>query len=188
MLMLRINLATRPFYNERVIHLALGGIGVAAALVLATGIVEVTALVEQRVALIRTAEQDEAAAEAMTAQAQAVRQQVGDVELARITEAAGEANWLIDRRLFSWTEFFNHIEETLPPGVMLTSIRPDVEAGAVQVAIGVIGRRVPDIDAFIAALEATGAFADVLAREEEVTDDGMYRTLLIGRYVAEARS
>ena len=39
------------------------------------------------------------------------------------------------------------------------------------------------IFAFIEQLEATGAFADVLPIEEEMTDEGMYRTILLGRYV-----
>jgi hypothetical protein len=32
-------------------------------------------------------------------------------------------------------------------------------------------------------LEATGAFAEMLARQEEATDDGMYRSSLNGRYI-----
>lgn len=186
--MLRVNLSTQPFYNERLVHLLLGLVGVAAALVCVSGVVQVTNLSRARTALIETAERDEAAAEALVAEALSRRQGVGDVDLSRVVAATDEANWLIDQRVFSWTAFFNHIEETLPRGVMLTSVRPRVEAGAIDVAIGVIGRRVADIDEFIAALEGTGAFADVLAREEEVTDEGMYRTLLVGRYVPEAAS
>ena len=41
-----------------------------------------------------------------------------------------------------------------------------------------------EIDAFIEALEATGAFTDVLAREQEMTDEGTYRALLVGRYLS----
>ena len=117
-----------------------------------------------------------------------MRQQVGEGELARVVAATDEANWLIDQRVFSWTAFFNHIEETLPGGVMLTSVRPDADGEMISVAMGVVGQSVSAIDEFIAALEGTGAFVDVLAREEEVTDEGMYRTLLVGRYVPEAAS
>ena len=120
----------------------------------------------------------------MAAEAVELRRQLGDADLARVVAATGEANGLIDRRLFSWTAFFNHIEQTLPAGVMLMSVRPDADAGTITVAIGVIGRRVSDIDSFIGNLEATGAFADMLAREEQVTDEGTYRTLLVGRYLA----
>ena len=34
-------------------------------------------------------------------------------------------------------------------------------------------------------LEESGLFADVLAREEEMLDDGMYRARLAGRYRAD---
>ena len=43
------------------------------------------------------------------------------------SRAAQEANALIDQRTFSWTELFNQIEATLPPDVMLTSVRPAVQ-------------------------------------------------------------
>ena len=46
---------------------------------------------------------------------------------------AREANRLIDQRTFSWTEFFNHIEETLPPDVMLTSVRPIFNDGVTTI-------------------------------------------------------
>ena len=124
----------------------------------------------------------------MAAEALRVGQRVGDGALAQVEAATNEANWLIDQRVFSWTAFFPPIEEPLPRGVMLTSVRPEADEGTISVAIGVIGRQVVDIDAFIRELEGTGAFEEVLAREEEVTDEGMYRTLLVGRYHPEAAS
>ena len=43
---------------------------------------------------------------------------------------------------------------------MLTAVRPEHGAGGVSVAVGVVGRRVADIDEFIGRLEETGVFAD----------------------------
>ena len=45
-----------------------------------------------------------------------------------------------------------------------------------------IGKRVDDIDAFMNRLEATDAFKGVLSRSEELTEQGMYRAVLNGRY------
>ena len=69
---------------------------------------------------------------------------------------------------------------------MLTSVRPDFQAEDPDVIMGVLAKSVEDIDSFIEQLESTGAFADVLSREEEITDEGMYRAILRGRYVASA--
>ncbi len=184
--MIHVNLSTRPFYNERVVHLVLGLVGLAAGALFVAGLLQAATLSRERGVLVALAERDEGAAAAADAAAADLRRQVRDEDLQRLVEAAGEANSLIERRVFSWTELFNRIEQTLPAGVMLTSVRPDIAAGDATVAIGVLGRGVADIDAFIDRLEATGTFAGMLAREESVTDAGTYRTLLVGRYLPAA--
>ena len=184
--MIHVNLSTRPFYNERVVHLVLGLVGLAAGALFIAGLLQAATLSRERGVLVALAERDEGAAAAADVSAADLRRQVRDEDLQRLVEAAGEANSLIERRVFSWTELFNRIEQTLPAGVMLTSVRPDIAAGDATVAIGVLGRGVADIDAFIDRLEATGTFAGMLAREESVTDAGTYRTLLVGRYLPGA--
>ena len=99
---------------------------------------------------------------------------------------ARAANTLIDRRVFSWTEFFNRIESTLPADVMLTSVRPEIEPDEMAVSMGVLGRRVEGIETFINQLEATGAFAELLPLTEEPTNDGLYRAAVRGRYLQSA--
>ena len=180
--MIHVNLSTRPFYNERVVHLVLGVVGLAAGAVFVAGLLQVATLSRERGVLAAVAERNEGAVQAAAAAAEGLRRQIREEDRQRLVEAAGEANSLIERRLFSWTEFFNRIEQTLPASVMLTSVRPDIAAGDVTVAIGVLGRGVADIDTFIDRLEATGAFTGMLAREESVTDAGIYRTLLVGSY------
>ena len=130
--------------------------------------------------------QDEAAAREMVGETEAVRLQIDGAELRVVTDAVREANGLIGLRMFSWTELFNRIETTLPPDVMLTSVRPEVDGEYVSVAMVVLGRRIEAIDRFIEALEATGSFEELLARQEEATDDGMFRTVLRGRYLGVA--
>ena len=43
---------------------------------------------------------------------------------------ARQANDLIDRRTFSWTELFNRFETTLPDDVRITAVRPKLDAEA----------------------------------------------------------
>ena len=43
-----------------------------------------------------------------------------------MASAAREANLLIDRRTFSWTELFNQFEATLPADVRISTITPHI--------------------------------------------------------------
>ena len=181
--MLRTNLATRPFYNERVVHLGLGVLTTVSMVLLLVGGVRFRALAAEHAALTASAERDEQRASEVRQQTIALQRESGTRDVELLATAASEANRLIDQRGFSWTEFLNLIEATLPSDVRLTALRPNVEEGDVTVSIAVIGRNVMAINAFIEQLEATGAFADVLPIEEEITDDGMFRTILLGRYV-----
>jgi hypothetical protein len=186
--MLRTNLATRPFYNERFVHVLLG---VAFALVAALTVFNVTRLAglsSKQSALAAEASRDERRAADLTSRAAAIRRSIDPKALARVTDAAIEANALIDARAFSWTALFNDIESTLPATVMLTSISPSVskDREGVLVRFIVIGRTVEGIDTFIEKLEGTGRFHHVIAPAEEFTDDGLYRTTIEGTYLQTA--
>lgn len=180
--MLRTNLATRPFYNERVAQLVLAVAGAAALALLAAGIARGVDVARSHAALTAAAEAAERETAQLAGRTSSVRRAIEAGEVESIVDAVAEANRLVDQRTFSWTEFFNVIDRTLPSGVMLTAIRPEHGEDGVSVAVGVIGRRIADIDEFIGLLEGTGVFADVLAREEEMLEDGMYRARLAGRY------
>ncbi len=135
----------------------------------------------------RQADQAEAQAAQLLAQAQQIRQTVNRTQLAAVQVAAQEANRLIDQRAFSWTDLFNRFERTLPGDVRIASVTPQVDQqGRMLVAVSVQSRRVEDLDAFILALEKTGAFRDVLSREEQASDDGTLLSVIQGYYVRSA--
>ena len=180
--MLRTNLATRPFYNERAVHVVLGGLALAAGLVLVTSGVRLSVLLQERATLTAAAESNEEQAPEILNQTAMLQRGAGTMELDLLAADSVEANRLIDQRAFSWTDFLNRIEATLPNDVMLTSVRPEVVDGGVGAQVGIISQTVGAIDRFIERLEGTGAFADVLSREEEMTDDGLYRAVLYGQY------
>ena len=184
--MLRTNLATRPFYNERAVHVALVLVGALVVAVTISNVTRIVALSGRHTDLGLQVSSDEAAAREMSSQTEAVQQEIDGAELQAVSAAVREANALIGLRMFSWTELFNRIETTLPPDVMMTSVRPEVDGERVSVSMVVVGRRVDAIDEFIEALEATGSFEGLLARQEEATADGMYRTMLRGRYLRTA--
>lgn len=178
-----MNLATRPFYNDRAVHLVLGVLGLAVVAVLAAGAVRLVELSRTQRALTLeadAAERETAAVSNRTARLE--REMPGDA-LAALAAAAEEVNRLVERRLFSWTAFFNVIERTLPAGVMLTAVRPDTDDEGTSVDLAVVGRTVADVEDFIRRLEESGVLADVLARQGERNDEGMYRAQLRGRLV-----
>ena len=186
--MLRSNLATRPFYNERAAHVV---IGLAAALVLAItvlNVVRIVSLSRQNTELSARVNADRAEAERLTGEAARIRKTINQDELAAVVGAAQEANALIDQRTFSWTEFFNKIESTLPPGVMLTSVRPSFKADVTNVAMSVLAREAVDLEDFMDQLEETGAFTDVVPASQDRTDDGLVRAVIEGIYVRPAQA
>ncbi len=184
--MLRTNLATRPFYNERIARAALGVAAVLASAMLAGGVVRLVDLAGRNGDLNARMDQAARTAADLAARATEAQRAVTPQELAALADATREANTLITQRTFSWTDFFNRIETTLPPDVMVTEVRPDIEPGMVEVAMGVLGRRLESINRFVTALETSGAFIDVLNRQVELTEDGMYRAVLRGRYLESA--
>ena len=181
--MLRANLATRPFYNERAIHLLLA---VAAIIVLAITVLNVSRIVtlsQRSTELSSRTNAERSEASRLSAEAVRIRRTINKEELTVVVNAAQEANALIDQRTFSWTEFFNQIEATIPPDVMLTSVRPSFKDGVTSVSMIVLGRQIADIDEFIEKLETTGYFEDLIPASSEKTDDGLWRATINSVYV-----
>ena len=180
--MLKLNLATRPFYNERVIDSVLLLLGIVALVLMVAGGRTVFQLSNTYTDVVRMAELSETQDGTVTQEMVALNQSVSEDELEALRLSAAEANRLIDHRVFSWTELFNIIEQTLPNRVMLTGLRPIRNSGSMTLTIGVIGERITDIEQFIEDLEATGSVGNVLARQEQRTEDGMYSAQLIGEF------
>jgi hypothetical protein len=101
--MLRTNLSTRPFYNERALQ---GVIGVAAAIAVVLTLFNVTQIVlltRRQSALSSQATAAEARAAELRAKAARTRQTLNANQIDTISGAAREANIIIGQRLFSWT-------------------------------------------------------------------------------------
>ena len=180
--MLRSNLSTRPFYNERAVQLLLL---VAALIVIGLTVFNVSRIVSlsrQNTELSSQSQREREEAERLRAEAAAIRRGINQAELKTIVTAAQEANILIDQRTFSWTEFFNRIEETLPADVMLTEVQPSFHEDQTIVSMTVLGRRTEDVDEFVEKLEATGAFQDPLPKQHDTTEDGLTRVLITSTY------
>lgn len=184
--MLRSNLATRPFYNERLVHWLLGLAGLLVVLATVYNVSEYLRLSGRQGGLAADAARDEAMARTLQARATDARRRIDPKGLQKISAQANEANGIIDARTFSWTALFDDIEATLPPTVMLTSITPSIDADGAIVRFTVIGKTVDAIDSFVERLEATKRFAGVLPETQSVNDDGNIQTTIRGRYLTTA--
>jgi Tfp pilus assembly protein PilN len=184
---IRTNLSTRPFYNERLVQLWLA--------ILALAVVAATAFNASRVLrysrsdtrLATQASHDEARAADLRQQAARLRASVDPRQVDFAAADAREANDLIDRRTFSWTELFNRFETTLPDEVRIVSVRPRVEPGrGIVLTISVTARGVDDVNTFIQNLEASGAFVNVRPAEEHNDESGMLLSNLEAVYLPSA--
>jgi Tfp pilus assembly protein PilN len=184
--MLRGNLATRPFYNERVVQLLLVLAGVIVIALTAFNISRILSLSNQNTGLASRVSSERAEAERLRAEAAAIRRGINQAELKTIVTAAQEANMLIDQRTFSWTEFFNHIEKTLPPDVMLTEVKPSFQENETIISMAVLWRRAEDVDDFIVKLENTGAFDQVLPKLRDTNEEDLARVLITCVYRGNA--
>lgn len=185
--MLRTNLSTRPFYNERAVRAALGGVAVIAAGLTLFNAIEIIRLRSQDSEARQTIARNDEQSRQLREQAQGIRRSIDQAKLAVVQAAAGEANALIDRRTFSWTELLNQFQRTLPADVRISGVLPKVETdGRVLVDISVISRRIEDLEQFMDAMEKTGVFSGVLSRNDRPTESGTLESELQAYYLPAA--
>lgn len=181
--MLRTNLSTRPFYNERLVR-GLLAVGIFIVLALAVfNAIEILMLSQRQSALGRQADTAETRARELRAHAVRTRQAVDAKQIEAMSGAAREANAIIGQRLFSWTDLLNRLETTLPDNARITSLRPRVERDAtITVVMTVTGRTNEDIEVFMANLDATKVFTQVFASEDRRSEEGLVQAVVEGKY------
>ena len=182
--MLRTNLATRPFYNERAVQAVLGLFVLIVVAATAFNAIELLRLTSSQRTLGAHAVQSEAEAARLRTEAAAIRAQINPKDLETVASAAREANGIIDQRAFSWTQLLGDFERTLPDDVRITSVQPRLtQEGQFKIDMTVQARRPEDLDMFIENLEKTKAFVNVTPLEEQTTQDGLLESVVEGTYV-----
>ena len=185
--MLRTNLSTRPFYNVRAVQVALSTLAAIVLGITLFNAIRIVTLMTSQQTLGANADEAEREAARLLADASRIRAQINPTELETVANAAREANDLIDQRAFSWTELFTQFEATLPDDVRITAVQPRLEKGVFIVGVAVEARRAEDLDAFIEALEETGAFRNVLATATQSNDNDLLEAIVEGVYEPPSR-
>ena len=177
--MIRNNLSTRPFYNVAAVRfwLLVGVVVVVAAT--AFNVLQVLRHSNSNTELVTRASNDEASTAVQRKQAAALRASVDAAQVDLVSVDARQANVLIDRRTFSWTDLFNRFERTLPDDVRITSVHPliDKQRGIV-LTVNVLARSVDDVNRFMENLDKTASFLDLHSRQEQTTEEGFIESSL----------
>jgi hypothetical protein len=175
--MLRTNLSTRPFYNERLVRVVLGLITLVAIGLAGYNVVRIVALRSQGAEARGQADAATREANRLRGEAQQTinREQLAAVQTAHVESADRPARLLVDRAV----QPVRHLP------LMFASPRSPANRH-VRAHAGVFGAQGRGLDAFIDALEKTGAFREVLSRQEEAQEDGTLRSVIQGYYRATA--
>jgi Tfp pilus assembly protein PilN len=183
--MLRTNLSTRPFYNERVVQIVLAAAAVLVVAVALYNAAQFRSLSARYEQLLGRVGDEERRAAGLRTDAERARRSVDRAQLETVAAAAREANGLIDQRTFSWTELLNRLESTLPGDVRVQTIRPSTDReGRLSISMIVLGHRAEDIQQFVEQLQAKGGFEHVYTTSETTNPQGLLEVVLQGRYRA----
>jgi Tfp pilus assembly protein PilN len=173
MMRLTVNLARRPAENLRRVRVVWGGaLAVLGALFVALA---TTALVGWLSTRHIQAETDGLRAQIAPLEQAAVRERtpLHDPRVRQVLDRAQMFNQLIARKSISWTRLFERLEEILPPGVELVSLRPMQRNGDNAVDLRLAGESLgPAID-FVRRLEASPDFTQArIVGENEISRTG----------------
>ncbi|HSD26384.1 MAG TPA: PilN domain-containing protein [Vicinamibacteria bacterium] len=179
-----LNLARRPFRNERLPTLALAAGCVGLALATAWH-----ALVARDLA---PRPSRDVASEVVAIEKEIDELRVESVQLRKVAAPPERIKeWtavkrLVDRRMFSWTGLFAALEEALPPAVRLVSVSPTGEGGQPELRLVAVGRSNEDALALMASLQAHPQFEGAFLNGWTEGREGFDITCTV-RYTPRAR-
>jgi Tfp pilus assembly protein PilN len=93
------------------------------------------------------------------------------------------ANQLLEKRMFSWTQFLTGLEQAIPPRLALSSVRLD--AGGTNVHLTGTAMALEDITAFTVGLQDHPTFKDPVLAQHRVGQNGLVEFDVTLRYRRE---
>ncbi|MBS0156471.1 MAG: PilN domain-containing protein [Nitrospira sp.] len=100
--------------------------------------------------------------------------------LKRLSSEVDLANQLLEKRTFSWTTFLTELERTIPPRLVLTSVRLDQSSKTVQLTGTAVS--LEDIMAFTVGLHNHATFKDPVLAQHRVGSNGLVEFDVSVRY------
>jgi len=162
-----LNLASRPFRNERSPRVLYAALWFAVVLV--------TIVHGTFAARLRPSRTEERRAELARLEGKLERMRAREAAPATAVDAATLVRWrglkeLVDQRAFSWTLLLSDLEPLVPPGVRITSLSPKPHpSGLVSLELEALARSPEQVLEFVTALEREPQFEDVYPLSVEDT-------------------
>jgi hypothetical protein len=179
-----LNLATQPFRNETLPAVLFGTASFVLLAVTVHHAFVVRGLLPARTSqLHKEVAALEEEAERLRAEARAVKTANPEP---RVVAEWGVLKDLVDRRTFSWTGLFAHLEQVLPREVRLVSIAPDVEKGEVTLEITAVARPPQAGLGLVGLLEGRREFEDVYPMSVSEQEGGIAEFQYTMRYLPDA--
>lgn len=100
--------------------------------------------------------------------------------LKRLSSEVDLANQLLEKRTFSWTTFLTELERTIPPRLVLTSVRLDQSSKTVQLTGTAVS--LEDITAFTVGLHNHATFKNPVLAQHRVGSNGLVEFDVSVRY------
>lgn len=169
MLKVPLNLASKPFFNNRKFYAASLLLGLVFFGLSAANLLLYLAHRSQSLRLDRELADQTAEAGRLEQEQQEIWARLQRPETEDFLNLVDYLNPLIARRTFSWTRFLNQLEDLVPHQVQIVAITPRIVESEIAVEILCNARSGADYIEFISRLEADSDFYQVNLMTEDVS-------------------
>ncbi len=169
MLNVPLNLASKPFFNNRKFYAASLLLGLVFFGLSAANLLLYLAHRSQSLRLDRELADQTAEAGRLEQEQQEIWARLQRPETEDFLNLVDYLNPLIARRTFSWTRFLNQLEDLVPHQVQIVAITPRIVESEIAVEILCNARSGADYIEFISRLEADSDFYQVNLMTEDVS-------------------
>lgn len=169
MIRVPLNLASKPFFNNRKFYAATLLLGLVLVGLSAANLLLYLAHRSQSLRLNRELANQTAEAGRLEQEQQEIWARLQRPETEDFLNLVDYLNPLIARRTFSWTRFLNRLENLVPHQVQIVAITPRIAESEIVVEIFCNARSGADYIAFVSRLEADADFYQVNLMTEDVS-------------------
>ena len=169
MLRVHLNLASKPFFNNRRFYAATLLLGLLLVGLSAGNLLLYLAHRSQSLRLNRELADQSAEARRLEQEQQEIWARLQRPETEDFLNLVDYLNPLIAQRTFSWTRFLNQLENLVPHQVQIVAIAPRIVESEIVVEIFCNARSGADYIAFISRLEADSDFYQVNLMSEDLS-------------------
>lgn len=182
---LHLNLAARPYRNDRPFFVGMSVLGVLTAFLLFNNVATAFDYLENTRSTREEIAEIEKAIAAENEKAERSEREIRNVNLQTLNTQTAYINAQIAERAFSWTRLLDALERTVPPDVRLLSLNPaiDEKTGITQLQLECVAKNQNGMVKMLRGLLGDPIFRGAFPRMERREDDGTYRFSITVEYL-----